>query len=46
MLWYIALVWICAQIACKAFKRKRDKTIRARKEKRRRREFKALYRVG
>lgn len=46
MLWYIALVWICAQIAYKAFKRKRDKTIRERKEKRRRREFKALYRVG
>lgn len=44
MLWSVVLMWLGAQIAFKAFKHK--KGVEAKAEKRRRREFKALYRVS
>lgn len=46
MLWSVVLMWLGAQIAYKAFKHKKDIEAKVREEKRRRREFKALYRVS
>lgn len=46
MLWSVVLIWLGAQIAFKAFKHKKGIEAKAKAEKRRRREFKALYRVS
>lgn len=46
MLWSVVLKWLGAQIVFKAFKHKKDIEAKAKAEKRRRREFKALYRVS
>lgn len=46
MLWSVVLMWLGAQIAFKAFKHKKGVEATAKAEKRRRREFKALYRVS
>lgn len=46
MLWSVVLIWLGAQIVFKAFKHKKGVEAKAKAEKRRRREFKALYRVS
>lgn len=46
MLWSVVLIWLGAQIVFKAFKHKKCMEVKAKEEKRRRREFKALYRVS
>lgn len=50
MLWIMALIWLSfmlsSQLVCKRFKRYRDRKILASEEKRRRREFKRLYRAA
>lgn len=46
MLWSVVLMWLGAQIAFKAFKHKKGVEAKAKAEKRRRCEFKALYRVS
>lgn len=46
MLWSVVLMWLGAQIVFKAFKHKKYIEAKAKAEKRRRREFKALYRVS
>lgn len=46
MLWLVVIVLLALQIVCRAFGAKRYRMImQAREQKRRRREFRALYRL-
>lgn len=45
MLWLVVIVLLALQIVCRAFGAKRYRIMQAWEQKRRRREFRALYRL-